>query len=221
MAPEVKFCGLTRAADAIAAAGLGASHAGVIFAGGPRLLTMDRAGEVLGSLPPTMGRVGVFADQDPDTVARFVATVGLTAVQLHAPRRPAELAEVRRASGAEVWAVVRVAGGELPAEYEALADAADAVVVDALVPGQLGGTGTPVDWEALAGALQRRGRPRRLVLAGGLRPENVAHAVAVVDPDAVDVSSGVESAPGIKDHDRMRRFVLGAAGATADSIQPA
>ena len=221
MAPEVKFCGLTRAADAAAAAGLGASHAGVIFAGGPRLLTMDRAGEVLAGLPPTVGRVGVFADQDPDTVASFVASVGLTTVQLHAARRPAELAEVRRVTGAEVWAVVRVAGGELPAGYEALAGAADALVVDALVPGRLGGTGTAVDWEALAAALERRGRPRRLVLAGGLRPENVARAVTLLAPDVVDVSSGVESAPGIKDHGLMRRFALAAAGATADSIQPA
>lgn len=221
MAPEVKFCGLTRAEDAAAAAALGASHAGVIFAGGPRLLTMDRAVEVLAGLPPTMGRVGVFADQDPGTVASFAASVGLTAVQLHAPRSPAELADVRRAAGTELWAVVRVAGGRLPAEYEALADAADAVVVDALVPGQLGGTGTAVDWERLAVALERRGRPRRLVLAGGLRPENVAHAVAIVAPDVVDVSSGVESAPGIKDRDRMRRFALVAAGAAADSTQPA
>lgn len=221
MAPEVKFCGLTRAADAAAAAELGASHAGVIFAGGPRLVTMDRAVEVLAGLPRRVGRVGVFADQDPDTVAGVVASVGLTAVQLHTPRRPAQLAEVGRTTGVEVWAVVRVAGGELPPDYERLAEAADAVVVDALVAGQLGGTGTAVDWEALALALERRGRPRRLVLAGGLRPENVARAVAIVAPDGVDVSSGVESAPGVKDHDRMRRFALAAAEPAADSIQPA
>ena len=176
---------------------------------------------MLAGLPPTTGRVGVFADQGPDTVASVVASVGLTAVQLHASRRPAELIEMRRAVGTQVWAVVRVVGGELPADYEALAEAADALVVDALVPGQLGGTGMAVDWESLAGALERRGRPRRLVLAGGLRPDNVARAVAIVAPDVVDVSSGVESAPGIKDHDRMRRFAIAAAAQNADSIQPA
>ena len=217
MAPELKFCGLTRPEDAAAAAQLGAAHAGVIFAGGPRLLSMQRASEVLTGLPPTMGRVGVFADQDAGAVAAHAAAAGLTVAQLHAPRTPREIAELRAETGLSVWAVLRVAGGALPTDYGALVDAADAIVVDALVPGQLGGTGVAVDWEALARALERCGRPRRLVLAGGLRPENVARAVAIVAPDVVDVSSGVEHAPGVKDHARMRAFAAAVRGTNANA----
>jgi phosphoribosylanthranilate isomerase len=212
VAPELKFCGLTRPEDAVAAAGLGAAYAGVIFAGGPRLLTMERAGEVLVDLPPGVGRVGVFAEQDAGTVAACVAAVGLTVAQLHSPRPGRAVRAVREAAGVPVWAVLRLAGGELPVEYEELVDAADGIVVDALVPGRLGGTGAALDWEALAESLRRRGRPRRLVLAGGLRPENVARAVALVAPDVVDVSSGVEAAPGQKDHARMRAFAAAARG---------
>jgi len=221
VAPELKFCGLTRPEDALTAAGLAAAYAGVIFAGGPRLLTMERAGEVLVDLPPSMGRVGVFAEQDAGTVAACVAAVGLTVAQLHGPRPPADVRAVRQAAGVPVWAVLRLAGGALPDEYERLAEAADGIVVDALVPGRLGGTGATLDWEVLAESLRRRGRPRRLVLAGGLRPENVARAVALVAPDVVDVSSGVEAAPGLKDHARMRAFAAAARGIPVDSRQPA
>jgi len=83
---------------------------------------------------------------------------------------------------------------------------ADAVVLDAKIAGQLGGTGHAFDWDAIAGTLERRGERTRVVLAGGLSPENVARAVRIIAPDVVDVSSGVESAPGIKNHARMRAF---------------
>jgi phosphoribosylanthranilate isomerase len=98
-----------------------------------------------------------------------------------------------------------------PAALRGAADGVDAVLVDALVPGTLGGAGLAVDWERLAVALDRAGRPRRLVLAGGLRPENVERAIGLVGPDVVDVSSGVESTPGIKDHAKMRAFAESAA----------
>jgi phosphoribosylanthranilate isomerase len=88
----------------------------------------------------------------------------------------------------------------------------DGVLIDALVPGVLGGTGVAVNWAAMARALDRGQRPPRLVLAGGLTPENVAHACRLVAPDVVDVSSGVESAPGIKDHGKMRAFLEAARG---------
>lgn len=206
MRPAVKFCGLTRPEDAAAAAALGASYVGVIFAGGPRQLRAERAAEVLSGVPAAVRRVGVVADQTPAELQRLVDVAGLDVVQLHGRRTAEELGRLRREVSAELWAVVRVAGGALPLDFRALADAADAVLVDAAVPGVLGGSGVAVDWEALADALASHGRPPRLVLAGGLRPENVARAVALVAPDAVDVSSGVEAAPGIKDHDRMAAF---------------
>ena len=204
--PAVKFCGLTRPEDAAAAARLGAAYVGVIFAGGPRQLAAERAAEVLAGVPAGVRRVGVVADQAAGELRRLVEVAGLDVVQLHGPRTAGELRRLREEVGAELWAVVRVAGGALPLDFGALAEAADAVLVDAAVPGVLGGSGAAVDWEALAGALAANGRPPRLVLAGGLRPENVARAVALVAPDAVDVSSGVEAAPGIKDHDRMAAF---------------
>jgi phosphoribosylanthranilate isomerase len=108
--------------------------------------------------------------------------------------------------GGEVWAVIRVAGARLPDNATALLNVADAVVLDAKVAGQLGGTGTSFDWDSIAQTLERQRIRARIVLAGGLNPENVAHAVSIVAPDIVDVSSGVESAPGIKDHARMRAF---------------
>lgn len=202
----VKFCGLTRPEDARLAAELGAGHVGVILASGPRLITAERAREVLAGLPARVRRVGVFGSQDLDDIALGVERAGLDVVQLHSARTAGELRDLRRRTGAELWAVVRVAGAELPEGLDALADAADAVVIDSFVPGSLGGTGVRVDWSSLAASLRLLGRPARLVLAGGLRAENVAEALSVVGPDVVDVSSGVETSPGIKDHALMRAF---------------
>jgi phosphoribosylanthranilate isomerase len=106
-----------------------------------------------------------------------------------------------------VWAALRVNGGGVPTNAAELFDTADAIVLDARVDGKLGGTGVALAWDALAPTLApMRGRRARLVLAGGLSPGNVATAIAAVRPDVVDVSSGVESAVGEKDHGRMRAF---------------
>jgi phosphoribosylanthranilate isomerase len=215
---SVKFCGLTRPEDARAAATLGASHVGVIFAGGPRHLSVARAVEVLAGLPTGVRRVGVFGAQSPAEVVDVATAAELDVVQLHGTSDAGQLEAVRRALRAtiEVWAVARVAGGELPAALPALWCAADALVVDALVPGRLGGTGVVADWPALAHAFARAGRPGRLVLAGGLRPENVERAVRLLGPDVVDVSSGVEAGPGIKDHARMAAFAAAVARCATD-----
>lgn len=199
----VKFCGLTRSTDAEVAVELGARYVGVIFAGGPRQLTVDAAIRVL---EPTRGAsraVGVFGAVSPDTIARTVNAALLDVVQLSADPDEATVEAVRRVSGAEIWATVRC-GAELPPGAAALFEVADAVHLDARVDGMLGGTGRTIPWAALAPALL--GRRGRLVLSGGLTPENVRQAIAALTPDVVDVSSGVESAPGIKDHERMRAF---------------
>ena len=208
---EVKFCGLTRAEDALEAARLGATHVGVIFAGGPRLLTADRAAAVLADVPSGVRRVGVFGAAEPRTIARTGGAASLDVAQLHGDPDAAAVDAVRREFGGAVWAVVRVAAA-LPDGAADLFSAADAVVLDARVEGRLGGTGVRLDWAALAMPLERaRGRgAARLVLAGGLTPENVGEAIARLAPDIVDVSSGVESSPGIKDHARMRAFAAAA-----------
>lgn len=204
---EIKFCGMTRAVDAQMGASLGAAYIGVIFAGGPRQLSAEEAADVLGALPPAVRRVGVFDSPEMEAVTRLARCLDLGAVQLHGGTDAASIAKLRDAFDGEIWAVVRLANGELPSSAARLFDAADAVVLDALVPGMLGGTGVALPWERLAERVEPlRERRARLVLAGGLRAENVREAIELLRPDVVDVSSGVETAPGIKDHARMRAF---------------
>ncbi len=208
---DVKFCGLTRPEDAEQAAVLGARFAGVIFAGGPRLLSPERARDVLAPLAGgTVLRVGVFGDQNVAEIAGIAHASGLDVVQLHGGATMVSIARLRERFAGAVWGVVRVSGDEIPGSAESLGTEADGVVFDAAVPGRLGGTGVALAWEAVGPAVARlRGlwpSQRRVVLAGGLRPANVERASALVRPDVVDVSSGVESAPGVKDHGLMRAF---------------
>jgi phosphoribosylanthranilate isomerase len=209
--PEVKFCGLTRPEDAAMAAKLGAGYAGVIFAGGPRLLTPARAREVLAQASGVL-KVGVFGTQTPAEIGVIAREVGLDIVQLHGDPTAAEVAAVRAQFAGRVWAVVRCEGATIPPTTDEIFVAADAVVLDAKVPGQLGGTGVTVPWTALREVLAPFGDEAPLVLAGGLTPANVAEAVRALQPAVVDVSSGVEVAPGVKDHERMRAFQRAATG---------
>lgn len=205
---EVKICGLTRPEDAELADASGAAYLGVIFAGGPRQRPPAHARTVLGGRRAR--KVGVFSDQTPGQIAEIVAEVGLEVIQLHNVAAPERVQAVRAATGREVWAVLRSADGLLPDNAEAIADEADALVVDALVPGQLGGTGVVVPWVELGESLDAMERGHRIVLAGGLTPQNVAEAIDYVSPMIVDVASGVESSPGIKDHARVRAFIAAA-----------
>lgn len=203
---EIKFCGMTRAEDAAFAASLEAAYVGVVFAGGPRMLTVDRAVEVLTSVVPPK-RVGVFGDQSVDEIVRAADRLRLNAVQLHGESDPRRIEEIRRRFDGEIWKVQRVArAGQLDLSETGLLDR-DAVLIDAYVKGALGGTGVALPWEEIASevsALQRSGR--KLILAGGLTHENVGRAIRTLAPYVVDVSSGVESSPGIKDHQKMQAF---------------
>lgn len=206
MRPELKFCGMTRAADVAEAAALGAQYVGVIFAGGPRHQSVESAKRVLSAAPATLKRVGVVSQQTVAEIEDLIGTLGLHAVQLHADPDERRVRDVRSATGVETWAVLRLSAAALPATFREVAAAADAVVLDAGAPGGLGGTGVALPWLELGLTLKAlRGRTR-IVLAGGLRPENVGEAIAALEPDTVDVSSGVESSPGIKDHQRLRAF---------------
>ena len=206
MAVEVKFCGLTRDGDTEVAASLGAAYVGIIFAESPRRVEPRQASSILA---PARGRartVGVFGAASLETIAAVAAEASLDVVQLHGDPSPGIVERVRPFFGGEVWAVIRVAGAELPPESTALLSVADAVVLDTRIVGQLGGSGKTFDWNRVARALDRKRVRARIVLAGGLNPQNVVRAVRTIAPDVVDVSSGVESAPGIKDHARMREF---------------
>lgn len=202
---EVKICGLTRSVDAEAADAAGAAYLGVVFAGGPRMKSPEDARAILSGRRAR--KVGVFSEQSAEEIAAIAQLVMLDVIQLHAASDPERVADIRAATGLEIWAGVRTADGVLGDADEALAEEADALLVDALVPGQLGGNGVVVPWMELGESLDAMRLAARVVLAGGLTPENVAEAIDYVAPSVVDVSSGVESAPGIKDHARIRAFI--------------
>jgi phosphoribosylanthranilate isomerase len=206
MHPEIKFCGLTRPEDAACAASLGASYVGAIFAGGPRHITAERASEVFAAAGTDVQRVGVFANAAMRDIVAAARTAKLEVIQLHSDVTAREVDKVRRETGCQVWGVLRVANGELPSAAADLIATADAVLLDARVDGQLGGTGVQISWDVVADSLSTLRGHRAVILAGGLKPENVRRAISVLHPDVVDVSSGVESSPGIKDHARMRAF---------------
>ena len=143
--------------------------------------------------------------------------IGLQVVQLHAAADADRINRVRAATGAEVWAVIRTSEGLLPEGTEALCEAADALLIDTLAVGQLGGSGIALPWDRLGESLDALDYHPRIVLAGGLTADNVAEAIEYVAPSVVDVSSGVELSPGIKDHARIRAFVAAVRSAGAEA----
>ena len=197
---------MTRAQDVRVAASLGAAYVGVILAGGPRHLSQTEAAAVLSAVPSGVRGVGVFGDASGYEIAEIATSLGLHAAQLHGSTDGSRIAEVRERFHGEVWGVLRLSPEEQPSDYLTIAREVDALVLDARVPGQLGGTGVALPWAALVESVDLLRAVCRVVLAGGLRPENVDEAIRLLRPGVVDVSSGVETAPGIKDHTRMRAF---------------
>jgi phosphoribosylanthranilate isomerase len=201
---EVKICGLTRPADAAVAVAAGASYLGVVYAGGPRAVNPVQARAIVLAGAP-LPVLGVFAGQTVEEILRVCHAAGLAGAQLHGAHVHADAARLRRA-GLLVWRVVRL-GSEPPGPtVSAAAEDADAVLIEPWVKRQLGGTGQALDLEQ-AGAARAALAGHRMVLAGGLTPESVGAAIRRVGPDIVDVSSGVESAPGRKDAIRIRDFL--------------
>lgn len=206
MPAEIKFCGLTRPADAALAASLGASFVGAILVGGPRALQATAAHDVLHAAVGPV-RVAVVRVTEPDDMARQGREAGADVLQLHADPTLEQIRALRTVWSGGIWAVVRIGADETRGDLAELFATSDAVVVDALVPGGLGGSGRQFDWNQHASTLASARGKGRLVLAGGLTSDNISEAVRTLTPDVVDVSSGVEDAPGIKSPDRMRAFV--------------
>ena len=199
----VKVCGITTEEDALLAVAMGADAVGFVFAPSRRQLQPARARDIVRRLPPEILTVGVFRDDLPQRVVETVGTVGLRAAQLHGRERPEDGQYV--AQRVSVLIKAFSAGDrmlDMASEY-----GASAILVDSPVPG----SGELFDWTALDGT----SRHERLILAGGLTPDNVADAIAAVRPWGVDVASGVESAPGVKDHELVARFVAQARAAAA------
>jgi phosphoribosylanthranilate isomerase len=209
---KVKFCGMTRPQDAALASEIGASYIGVVFADGPRRVSPSQGREILDAGGSKVRRVGVFGTNSPDEIARASEAACLDVVQLHADPTPSEVRSIRKNFRGEVWAAIRIAGHHIPVDAEGLFDTADAVVLDARSEKRLGGTGQALPWSDVAVDLARDRGSSAVVLAGGLKPDNVGSAIRTLAPDVVDVSSGVESAPGIKDPWLMREFFAAATG---------
>ena len=212
-AVRVKICGLRTAADVEAVAGAGAAYAGfVFFPKSPRHLTLPEAWLAALAAPPGLAKVALTVDADDAALDAIVEAVPLDMLQLHGHETPDRVAEVRARYRLPVMKAVGIADeGDLAALAEYLA-VADQMLVDAKPPrdaGLPGGNGLSFDWRLLAG----RRWPKPWMLAGGLTAGNVAEAVRLTGARQVDVSSGVESAPGVKDAERVAAFVAAAAGA--------
>lgn len=216
MSVWVKICGIRDIETARSVAALGPDAVGLNFyADSPRAVPPAVARKIVAELPSSVTPVGVFVNHPPADVHSTCEHVGLTTVQIHGDETPEMIAELH---GLEVIRAVRVAAatlGDVAALIERIAEAGvplNACLVDAHVPGAYGGTGTLAPWKLLAEGWDRTHWPP-LILAGGLNPDNVADAVRTVRPWGVDVASGVETAPGEKDLDRVARFIAAVRGA--------
>jgi phosphoribosylanthranilate isomerase len=197
---RIKICGITSIEDAEAAVEAGADALGLVFySGSPRYVTLEQAVEISAILPASIQRVGVFVDAEEGFVRERMEAVGLDTVQFHGGETPEYCG---RFGTVDVWKAFRVEGPESLSSLPAYETAA--WLLDSHVRGIAGGTGARFNWD-LAVEAKRHGRP--IVLAGGLTPENVGEAVQKVRPWGVDVSSGVERAPGRKIAARMKAFV--------------
>ena len=198
MSVFVKICGITSEEDALLAVAMGADALGFVFAPSPRQVAPTIVADSVKRLPPEILTVGVFRDEAPERVVQIVSQTALIGAQLHGSEPPAAVKQV----AASVRFVIKGFRAGSPAVREATSFGADCILIDAPSPG----SGELFDWSLAAEVPDGV----RLMLAGGLTPDNVADAVASVQPWAVDVSSGVEAAPGRKDPVKLRAFIANA-----------
>ena len=204
---RVKICGLTKPEDMDVVARVGAAYAGLVFfARSPRALTAQQARSIAIAAPPGLARVGLFVDADDALFNAVLAEAPLDMLQLHGKETPERLQALKARYGLPVIKAVGVADADDLPMLETYGRVADMLLVDAKPPKNAvlpGGNGLTFDWRLIAG----RRWPVPWMLAGGLTTENVGQAIALTGAQQVDVSSGVESAPGVKDPDLIQRFV--------------
>ena len=196
---RVKVCGITNLEDALCAVRLGASALGFVFyEKSPRFISPEEAGEIISRVPPFVAKVGVFVNAEADYLRKAKDIAGFDAYQLHGDETP----EFCAAFGENYIKAIRVKNAESLSAVE-LYDT-DAFLFDAYSPDAYGGTGENFSWDVLS---RRKLENKFVILSGGLNSGNVREAIQSVNPYAVDVSSGVESSPGIKDHLELKRFM--------------
>ena len=229
----IKICGITNSEDALAAVDAGADALGFVFyEKSPRKTDPDHAGEIIAKLPATVKKVGVFVDEPADRIAEIFKRTGLTGAQLHASlgKSSADLGDLVSRGVKEVYPVFpaellfdaegRYKGVKIqpPADQSnEVKQAMAAVVLDSATHDQPGGTGRTFDWNEAAPGVELLKQHFRIIVAGGLNPANVGQAVRTLTPWGVDVASGVEGAPGRKDHALLRAFVKAAREAGKNS----
>jgi phosphoribosylanthranilate isomerase len=202
MTVKVKICGITNVEDALAAVDAGADALGFMFyAPSPRCVTMERAAKIIQELPPFVARVGVFVDPTEEEVRHAITGCGIDTLQFHGDESP----EFCRRFGLKAIKAFRIRDRE--SLKATAAYPGQAWLLDSFVTDKPGGTGERFNWDLAKEAVQQS---HRVILAGGLTPENAAEAVRRVQPYGLDVSSGVESAPGRKDAVKVRAFIAAA-----------
>jgi len=201
MRTRVKICGITRPEDALAAAKAGADAIGLVFyPPSPRAVSITQAAEIVRRLPPFVSTVGLFVDALPESINEVLQALPLDLLQFHGDEPP----EACGRYGRPYIKAVRMRPDLDLAAMEQRYHQAAGLLLDSYQPGQPGGTGETFDWERIPDSMRRR-----IILAGGLSPENVASAIARIHPYAVDVSGGVERGKGIKDEARISAFMRG------------
>jgi phosphoribosylanthranilate isomerase len=202
---RIKICGTTNIVDAREAVHSGVDALGFIFVEkSPRYIPAHKAGEVVACLPPFVDRVGVFIDRDVQEVVEIVREVGLTYAQLHGDEDPGYCRQIARmAAPCKVIKAFRVGLENRAADFARYNDVVCGFLLDTYIQGQAGGTGQVFDWRLI----EDLDLQRPVILAGGLRPENILEAIRMVRPFGVDVNSGIEISPGIKDHQKLHELI--------------
>jgi phosphoribosylanthranilate isomerase len=197
-ATKIKICGITNVEDALQAVAAGADALGFVFyAGSPRCVAAEQVRAITDQLPPFISKVGLFVNETRAKIEQMMATAGLNLIQLHGDEQPEDCCF----ESYPVIKALRVKSADSLQGLEAYRTSA--LLLDAWSDEAYGGTGHSFDWQLL----RSLSTERPLILAGGLEPQNVAVAIATVNPYAVDVSSGVELMPGRKDHDKVKEFI--------------
>ena len=202
---RIKMCGTTRLTDARKAIELGVDALGFIFVpASPRYLEPEEAREITVALPPFVTTVGVFVNEGVAEIEETVDYLGLSGIQLHGDEDPDFCRQVGRAlPSCTIMKAFRIGEHTRESELSQFNEQVKGFVLDSYVKEKEGGTGISFDWHILA----RLNIRKPIVLAGGLSPENIRQALGICQPYAVDVNSGIEIQPGVKDHEKLERFV--------------